>query len=80
MARYGKSSHRKKVKKGRVVKSQKRFMEMVYDITGRKFNELTRLARLPWSPEHIEQLRFEEADMLCNYCYSHIEDLVKVRY
>ena len=77
MARYGKSSHRKRFKKGRVVKSQKRFMEVVYDITGRTFWELAKCARLPWTPERIEQLRFDEADMLVQYCYNNLEYLKK---
>jgi len=77
MARYGKSSHRKRFKKSGVVKSQKRFMEMVYGITGRNFWELIRCARLPYKPEKIEHLRFEEADILINYCYNNINDLIR---
>lgn len=80
MARYGKSSHRKRFKKGRVVKSQRRFMEVVYDITGRTFDELTKLARLPYKPPDITQLRFEEAQELCDYCYANINDLVRHEY
>jgi len=77
MARYGKSSHRKRFKKGRVVKSQKRFMEQIYEITGRGFRELTNMARLPYKPPHIGQLRYDEADLLIQYCYTNIDDLIK---
>jgi hypothetical protein len=55
-------------------------MEIVCDITDRTFYELTRLARLPYKADHIDQLRFDEASMLCDFCYAHINDLRLTRY
>jgi hypothetical protein len=77
MARYGKSSFRKRFKKGRVVKSQKRFVNRICEMTGRTFWELANLARLPYKPTDIRYLRFDEADMLVQYCYTNIDYLKK---
>jgi len=80
MARYGKSSHRKKFKRSRVVKSQRRFVETICHITGRTFRELANFARLPYKPPSIKQLRYDEADILIQYCYANINDLKKGSY
>jgi hypothetical protein len=57
--------------------SQKRFMHMVFDATGKSLYELGRYARLEFIPDRLNDLYFDEADKLVAYCFDNFTYLLE---
>jgi hypothetical protein len=63
-------------KERNISRSQKWFLRHIINVTGRTFWELIRFARLKYKTNTMEELYYEEAEQLIEYCYNNIDYLV----